>query len=357
MKNLHKFIIKFSILSAIICNQISAMWYNGADYQYSWSEGAERRATVQDANDACNLYEAAAQGDLEAVMAFVESGADVNQPNEKGFTALSLAVDNNHVSIAEYLLQREGTDPNKLDVYGYTLLHQAISAPMVKLLLENGADFTMKSTTGNTPLHYAAMRGYEDIARLLLLSGADPSHKNPSRKLNALDLAKKYKHEEVVKVLRNFTQYESVLKEAFMNLTGVDKIPNYPHDIINLISRYSFTESPSNINVCGEATLNRGSYTFRVAQERHQQLSITNDGSRYGQAELHSSSHTCMSGGGPYGRRKIQMGRHGSAGLRPVSDNFMKSLTEYRQDMLNRDALLKQINLNNNGNKPTANQQ
>ncbi|XP_048577160.1 ankyrin repeat domain-containing protein 27 [Nematostella vectensis] len=56
---------------------------------------------------------------------------------------------------------------------------------------------------GITPLHVAAVRGYEDITSLLLRHGANPSHRDTRRQQTALHLACQYNHANVVELLLN----------------------------------------------------------------------------------------------------------------------------------------------------------
>ena len=48
----------------------------------------------------------------------------------------------------------------------------------VLLLLENGADVNEKATSGITPLHEAARRGFREVVRLLIHKGADLQSQN-----------------------------------------------------------------------------------------------------------------------------------------------------------------------------------
>jgi ankyrin repeat protein len=48
----------------------------------------------------------------------------------------------------------------------------------VKLLISEGADVNEKTTTGDTPLHYAAKYGHKNVAVLLIKKGADVNAKN-----------------------------------------------------------------------------------------------------------------------------------------------------------------------------------
>jgi ankyrin repeat protein len=66
---------------------------------------------------------------------------------------------------------REGADPNESDSLGSTALHAAIaykSLDVITVLLEHGADVTMQDKDGSTALHYAVEHGLPQIAEQLL---------------------------------------------------------------------------------------------------------------------------------------------------------------------------------------------
>jgi len=117
----------------------------------------------------------------------IDNGADVNQVEKDGYTALHLACNKGeNLKIAEYLLDH-GADVNKRDH------NRARKAPIhvaclnqnrkcVRLLIENGADVNKKDCDGNTPLHIACKEGNFEIVQLLIESGADPNETNTHRK-------------------------------------------------------------------------------------------------------------------------------------------------------------------------------
>ena len=47
-----------------------------------------------------------------------------------------------------------------------------------RVLLEAGAAVDLANLQGNTPLHWAARNGDEDMVRMLLAAGADASREN-----------------------------------------------------------------------------------------------------------------------------------------------------------------------------------
>ena len=69
------------------------------------------------------------------VSALVKAGANVNNTNNKGFTALHLSAGNSHSGV-------------------------------VKVLLRSGADRTIKNINGLTPSEYAIQKGHVSIVNL-----------------------------------------------------------------------------------------------------------------------------------------------------------------------------------------------
>lgn len=69
----------------------------------------------------------------------------------------------------------EGADPNETDSLGSTALHAAIaykSLDAIAVLLEHGADVTIQDKDGSTALHYAIEHGLPQVAEQLLAKNA-----------------------------------------------------------------------------------------------------------------------------------------------------------------------------------------
>lgn len=117
---------------------------------------------------------------------------DVEARNAKDESPLMMAALRGNLDAARTLIARDA-DVNKT---GWTPLHYAASSgasdaqAMVALLLEHSAYIDAASPNGTTPLMMAAQYGEIDVARLLLQEGADPTIRN-QQGLTALDFARK----------------------------------------------------------------------------------------------------------------------------------------------------------------------
>jgi ankyrin repeat protein len=102
-----------------------------------------KAASARAAGGATPLMYAALYGDADSVRLMLENGANPNDSNEAGATALMWAID----------------DPKK-----------------VELLLDRGANVNARTSIGRTPLLMAASRfGSSAVVKMLLDRGADPS--------------------------------------------------------------------------------------------------------------------------------------------------------------------------------------
>jgi cytohesin len=137
---------------------------------------------------------------LKATQILIENGADVNERNPIGATALMWASCIGPPEVIQYLLEN-GADVNAKSPEGQTALADAAAsdyAPkrleVTKLLLQHGADIDARDAQGLTPLMKAMATGHTEIAEYLRNSGAKgtPANLYQAVFVNDVDLAKSF---------------------------------------------------------------------------------------------------------------------------------------------------------------------
>lgn len=94
---------------------------------------------------------------------------------------LFAAIDESKPLVAEGLVTRRKVDVNARNAERETPLHRAVETgmlPLVKLLIEAGANLRARSATGETPLHLAALHAEPALAETLLAAGAEATVRN-----------------------------------------------------------------------------------------------------------------------------------------------------------------------------------
>lgn len=121
---------------------------------------------------AAPIHDAAKKGDVAAISAALDAGADANVSNGIA-TPLYYAIDSAHLEAAKLLIAR-GADVNLAAKWGPPLLVAAESGKpeLVKLLLDAGAD-AAAVFKGQTALHTVARNGCLDCVVALVEKGAD----------------------------------------------------------------------------------------------------------------------------------------------------------------------------------------
>jgi ankyrin repeat protein len=115
------------------------------------------------------LLARAGEGDIFAVDALLQQGANVNARASNGATPLMGAAYFRYPRTLELLLAR-GADVNAQAANGATALHYAASGgsvEVVEMLLRAGADPQAKAADGSTPLVWAEQQDNLRVARLL----------------------------------------------------------------------------------------------------------------------------------------------------------------------------------------------
>jgi excisionase family DNA binding protein len=166
------------------------------------------------------LIEAAYEGNTGQVQSLIEAGANVNEKDAAGRTALMIAANRGHTYVVQLLLER-GADATVKDNNGQTAMEAAESrgfqrivsmlekfstsaqpegsrslksgaAPRLSLhravddgdfaalksLIEAGADLNSRSNDEWTPLMLATIKGHTAMIQILLKNGADSNARN-----------------------------------------------------------------------------------------------------------------------------------------------------------------------------------
>ena len=209
--------------------------------------GLDVNATLE--GDGTNvLIKTSNNADAEMVKMLLARGADINYANMYGWTALLKALDNRkHWIAVTPVLIKSGADVNAtLNLNGNTPLWKALgrisknrdaALEIIKLLLSKGANVNARMVSKNrefdgyTLLMNVSKKGYVDIVKLLLSHGADVNASTKAGK-TALDYAREKGHQEIVGLLTAkggkapTAKPQPTLSEDEKEISGV-KIPPY----------------------------------------------------------------------------------------------------------------------------------
>jgi ankyrin repeat protein len=126
------------------------------------------------------LY-AGAEGLLDILRIVNEAGADPALTNRYGGVALIPASERGHVETVRYLLEQSDVDVNHVNNLGWTALLEAViladggtaHQEIIRLLLANGADPSIADRDGVTALEHARAKGQAEVVAILEAAGED----------------------------------------------------------------------------------------------------------------------------------------------------------------------------------------
>jgi cytochrome c len=156
---------------------------------------------IAPSSQAAAIHDAAKNGDVAALTATLDSGADANASDGIA-TPLYYAIDRAHLEAAKLLIAR-GANVNLAAKWGPPLLVAAESGKpeFVKLLLDAGAD-AAAVFKGITALHTVARNGCLDCVVALVENGADVNALTSLRQ-PPIHFAKEKGHEAIAGYLRS----------------------------------------------------------------------------------------------------------------------------------------------------------
>ena len=137
-----------------------------------------------------DIYRAAINGDYQKIKSLIKAGANFDIYNNHDTSPLHfLAYNYSSATTSEQkelyiksikLLIKNGVSLNRVDIDG-TPLHDACqksAIPVIKVLIEAGANINAHNRSGNTPLHIAVNANNIEALKLLAKAGVDLNRKN-----------------------------------------------------------------------------------------------------------------------------------------------------------------------------------
>ncbi|MDR1995818.1 ankyrin repeat domain-containing protein [Azonexus sp.] len=153
------------------------------------------------------------EGKIELMRLFISRGADINQANANGETALTLAAWRGNLEAARWLVER-GARIN-VPARQWSPLHYAVLAgqtPVVDYLIAEGANINALSTNGSSVLMLAVYEGRQALAQKLIDLGADRTPRNDWGD-GALEWAMRNNNLAIARILAEPEQFKAALNE------------------------------------------------------------------------------------------------------------------------------------------------
>ncbi|XP_072047738.1 palmitoyltransferase ZDHHC17-like [Amphiura filiformis] len=125
-----------------------------------------------------DIVKATQYGAVERVKELVEDGYDVREPDNENVTLLHWAAINNRLDLVKYFVAKGAIIDQLGGDLNSTALHWATRQghlPMVVVLMQYGADPSIRDAEGCSCVHLACQFGHTAIAGYLIARGQDPN--------------------------------------------------------------------------------------------------------------------------------------------------------------------------------------
>ena len=142
-------------------------------------------------------------GDTTAIRALLNKGANPNEADDLGWTALMNASGKGYTEVVKMLLDK-GAPVNAKTVNNWTALMRAAEkgkADTAELLLKRGAIYNIQNNSGVTPLMLAVESGYAATVKILLAQKKIDLNITDKSGRTAMAIAKRKKNIEIINLL------------------------------------------------------------------------------------------------------------------------------------------------------------
>jgi len=152
------------------------------------------------------LHLALSKRNFDIARKLIEAGCDVNLVSQVGVSGppLHYAIIKENLDMVKLLIEKKADVNIAEEETGYSPLFLAASLEQIdtmKVLLAAGADVNLADYEDKTPLQFAASNGFGEVIKLLVDNKADVTLKNGDGE-TAEDIAKKMKEEEILTFLQ-----------------------------------------------------------------------------------------------------------------------------------------------------------
>jgi len=153
------------------------------------------------------LHLALSKGKFDVAKKLLESGADPNLVSQIGICgpALHYAIVKENMDLVKMIVSKSGDVNLVEEMNGYSPLYLAATLNQIdtmKELIKSGADVNLVDYEEKSALHYAAANGLGDVIKLLVDNKADVTLKD-SEGVTAEEAAENVKEEEIVVFLQS----------------------------------------------------------------------------------------------------------------------------------------------------------